>query len=96
MKIVFTTAILGLTLLLFFVVSPTFAQLREILQFGKFFSIFFGGYVKITLQSAPVWAIGAIIAVNTLIHATFAPIWAILTTHLYMERVGISEQQISG
>lgn len=93
---VFTSAILGLTLLLFSVVSPTFAQLREILQSGKFFSLFFGGYVKITLQSAPVWAIGVMITVNTLIHAVLAPIWAILTTHLYMERVDISEQQMSG
>ena len=85
---VFTTAILGLTLLLFSAVAPTFAPLSEVLQSGKFFSIFFGGYVQITLQSAPVWAIGTMIAVNTLIHAVLAPIWAILTTHLYMERSG--------
>ena len=89
---VFTTVILGLMLLLFSVVSPTFAPLREILQSGKFFSIFFGGYIKITLQSAPVWAIGAMVAINTLIHAVLAPIWAILTTHLYMERAGVPEQ----
>ena len=55
---VFTTAVLSLTLLLFSVVSPEFTPLREVLQSGKFFGLFFGGRVQITLQSAPVWAIG--------------------------------------
>ena len=93
---VFTTAVLGLTLLLFSVAAPEFAPLREVLQSGRFFGIFFGGYVKITLQSAPVWAIGVIVVVNTLIDAVFAPLWAILTTHLYMEQAGVSEQPVSG
>ena len=90
---VFTTAVLSLTLMLFSVVSPEFAPIREVLQSGKFFGLFFGGRIQITLQSAPVWAIGTMVAINTLIHAVFAPIWAILTTHLYMERAGIPEQE---
>lgn len=93
---IFTTAVLGLTLLLFSTVSPEFTPLREVLQSGKFFGLFFGGRVQITLQSAPVWAIGVMVALNTLINAVLAPIWAILTTHLYMERAGIPEQEGSG
>ena len=93
---VFTTAVLGITLLLFSVVSPEFAPMREVLQSGKFFGIFFGGYIKIILQIPPVWAIGVMVVVNTLIDAVLAPIWAILTTHLYMEQAGISEQHVSG
>lgn len=83
---VFTTVVLGLTLLMFSVVSPEFVPLREVLQSGKFFSLFFGGYVKITLESAPIWAIAVVVAVTTLVHAVLAPIWALLTTHLYIER----------
>jgi len=85
---VFTTTVLGLTLLLFSVAAPEFAPMREVLQSGKFFSLLFGGYAKITLADAPIWAIGVMVVVNTLIHATLAPIWAILTTHLYLERTG--------
>ena len=92
---VFTTAVLGLTLLLFSVVSPEFAPLREVLQSGKYLSLFFGGYAKITLESAPIWAIGVMVAVNTLIHAILAPIWASLTTQLYIERTDEQEQQVS-
>ena len=86
---VFTTTVLGLTLLLFSVAAPEFAPMREVLQPGKFFSLFFGGYAKITLERAPIWAIGAMVVANTLIHATLAPIWAILTTHLHKERTEV-------
>lgn len=92
---VFTTVVLSLTLLLFSVAAPEFAPLREVLQSGKFFGLFFGGKVGITLESAPVWAIGTMVAVNTLIHAILAPIWALLTTHLYMERAGTEQNAIS-
>ena len=91
-----TTAVLGLTLLLFSVVAPEFAPMREVLQSGKFFGLFFGGNVAVTLPSAPVWAIGVMVAVNTLIDTIIAPIWALLTTHLYMKQAGISEQLVSG
>ena len=90
----FTTAVLGLTLLLFSAIAPEFASLREALQSGKFFGLFFGGQVHITLQNAPVWAIETIIVVNTLIDAIIAPIWAIVTTHLYLERAGIPKQNV--
>ena len=91
---VFSTAVLGLTLLLFSVVSFEFAPLREVLQSGRFFGLFVGGQVQITLESAPFWAIATMVAVNTLTNAVLTPIWAILTTHLYMERAGVSEQHV--
>lgn len=93
---VFSTAVLGLTLLLFSIVAPEFAPLREVLQSVAFFGLFFGGQVEITLQSAPIWAIGMMVVVNTLTNAVIAPIWAILTTHLYMERAGTSVASTSG
>ena len=92
---VFTTAVLGLTLLLFSAATPEFAPLREVLQSGEFFDLFFGGEVKITLESAPVWAVGAMVAINTLIHAILAPVWALLTTHLYMKRAGTQQNAVS-
>ena len=92
---IFTTVIFTLTLLLLSVVAPEFAALREVLQLGTFFTLFFGGYVQITLESTPIWTIGAMVAVNTLIHAALAPIWALLTTHLYMERAGIEQNAAS-
>ena len=92
---IFTTAVFSLTFLLFSVVVPEFAVLREVLQSSKFFTLPFGGYVQITLESSPIWAIGVTVVVNTLIHAILAPIWALLTTHLYMERAGIQQNAVS-
>lgn len=93
---VFTTAVLSLTLLLFSVVLPEFAPMREVLQSGKFFGLFFGGNVAITLPNAPIWTIGVMVVLNTLINTVLAPIWAIVTTHLYMEHAGIPEQESLG
>ena len=92
---VFTTAVFGLTLLLFSVVAPEFVLLREVLLSGKFFTLFFGGYVQVTLQHAPVWAIVVMLVVNILRDAVFAPIWALLTTHFYMERAGTEQNATS-
>ena len=91
----FTTAVFSLTLLLFSVVAPEFAALQEVLQSKEFFTLFFGGYVQITLESVPIWAVGVMSTVSTLIHAILAPIWALLTTHLYIERAGIQQNAVS-
>lgn len=92
---VFTTAVFGLTLLLFSVVAPEFVPLREILLSEKSFYLFFGVQVQITLQHTPVWAIAVMVVVNILIDAIFAPIWALLTTHLYMDRAGTQQTAVS-
>lgn len=94
-KMVFTIAAFGLTLLLFSVVAPEFVPLREILLSEKFFDLFFGVQVQITLQHTPVWAICGMVTATTLINAVFAPIWALLTTHLYMDRAGTQQTVVS-
>ena len=89
-----TSTILGLTLLLFSLTVPEFAPLREVLLSVKFLTLFVGGYARISFENAPsFWTVGVMVLVNTLIHAFLAPVWAILTTHLYMERVAISHRQ---
>ena len=92
---VFTTVILCLTLLLLSVVAPEFVPLREILLSETFFHLFFGTQVEITLQHTPVWAIAVMVVVNELIDAVLAPIWALLTTHLYIKQTGIQQNAIS-
>ena len=42
-----------------------------------------------SFENAPnLWTVGIMALVNALINAVVAPIWAILTTHLYLERTG--------
>ena len=88
---VFTSVLLGLTLLVFSLTVPEFAPIRRVLLSPEFFTLFFGGYARISFESAPsFWTVGVIVMMNTLVHALIAPIWTILTTHLYLERTGES------
>lgn len=90
---VITSVLLGLTLLVFSLNFPEFAPLREVLLSVKFLTLFVGGYARISFESAPsFWSIAVVAMVNTLIHALLAPVWAILTTHLYRERTVINGQ----
>ena len=85
-----TSTILGLTLLLFSLTVPEFTPLREVLLSVKFLTLFVGGYARISFENAPsFWTVGVMVLVNTLVNAVVAPVWAILTTHLYMERAAI-------
>lgn len=91
-----TSILLGLTLVLLSFAVPEFIPMREILLPGKFISFFFFGYAEIILENTPNFStIGAVVGVQTLVYAILAPIWAILTTHLYMERVDEHAQQVS-
>lgn len=85
---VFTSVVLGLVLLLLSGVVSEFALLREVLQSGAFFTLLFGGQIELRLAGAPIWTIGVMVTANTLIHAILAPIWALLTTHLYLDYAG--------
>ena len=68
--------------------------MRELLQPAKLVSLLVGGYGKITLGGTPnFWTIGVIVSGHTLIYAILAPIWASLTTQLYMERTDEHEKQ---
>lgn len=90
---VITSVLLGLTLLLLSLILPEFASLREMLLSAKFLTLFVGGYARISFENAPsFWSVGAMALVNTIINALLAPVWAILTTHLYLERTATSGQ----
>ena len=89
---VMTSVLLGLTLLVFSMALPEFAPLREVLVSVKFFTLLVGGYARISFEYTPnYWSVWIIAMVNTFIHALLAPVWAILTTHLYMERIAITD-----
>ena len=82
--------------MVFSLTVPEFAPLRDVLLSAKFFTLFFSGYARISFENAPnFWTVGVMVMVNTLVHAVLAPIWAILTTHLYLERTGESGYQQS-
>ena len=92
---IFTSTILGLTLLVFSLTVPEFAPLREVLLSAKFLTLFCGGYARISFAEVPnFWTVGVMAMVNTLIHAIVAPVWAILTTYLYLERTGVQADVI--
>ncbi len=100
---VFLSVLFALSLILLSTVEPEFVPIRESLLSGRFFHLFFGidawinynsvkinfGNIKMALWGTPsFWTIGVILVIKTLIHAFFTPIWAILTTHLYLEQTG--------
>lgn len=88
-----TSVLLRLTLLLFSLSVPEFAPLREVLLSAKFLTLFVGGYARISFENIPsFWSVAVMAPVNTLIHALLAPVWAILTTHLYIERTAIGNR----
>ena len=88
-----TSVLVGLTMVLLSFAVPEFIPMREALLPGRFISLLFFGYVKIALENAPtLWTIGVLCGVYTLVSAAFAPVWAILTTHLYTQRVNEHEQ----
>ncbi len=87
---VLTSVLLGVTLLVFSVFVPELAQVREALSPLKFLSLFIGGDIEVVLPallSVPVTV--AILIVKSLITTFLVPIWAILTTLLYLERVSV-------
>ncbi len=91
-----TSLLLGLTLVFLSFAVPEFIPMREALLPGRFISLLFFGYTKITLENAPtLLTIGVLSGVYTLMCAAFAPVWAILTTHLYTERVEGHVQKVS-
>ena len=54
----------------------------------KFLTLFIGADIQILLpQLLSTWVMGAILGINVLIKIFLLPIWAILTTYLYLERV---------
>ena len=77
------------------IIAPNLAQIRDALSPLKFLSLFIGGDIEVVLPellSVPVTV--AILIVKGLIATCLVPIWAILTTLLYLERVDVKPDTI--
>ena len=92
---VVTSVLLGAVLLGVSVFVPDLAQVREALPPLKFLSLFIGGDIEVVLpELLSVPATVTILIVKGLIAAFFVSIWAILTTLLYLERVGVESNTL--
>ena len=93
--VVLTSVLLAATLLIFSFTVPEFKPVRDMLLSTKGLTLFIGGHIRISFAEAPnFWTVWVMATVNALIHAVIAPIWAILTTHLYLERSGVKPDAI--
>ena len=87
---VLTSVLLGITLLVFSVFVPDLAQIRDALSPLKFLSLFVGGDIEVVLPKLLNPLVTVVILIVKVLIATFlVPIWAILTTLLYLERVNV-------
>jgi hypothetical protein len=85
---VFTSVLLGAILLLFSVFFSELAPIRGALTPLKFLSLFVGGNVGVVLSKFPATLPTVLLLiVKGIITAFLVPIWAIVTTSLYLERV---------
>ncbi len=92
---VIASVLVGLTLLVFSMFIPELAPVREALFSLKFFSLFIGADVEVVLpQVLSPSATVAILIVKGLIATFLVPIWAILTTRLYLERVNVKANAV--
>ncbi len=92
---VITSVLLGVALLVFSVFIPDLAPVREALFSLKFFTLFIGTDIQVVLPQvlgAP--ATVAILIVKGLIATFLVPIWAILTTLLYLARVDTTREAV--
>ncbi len=85
---VITSVLLGAVLLLFSVFFSELAPIREALTPLKFLSLFVGGNVGVKLPNLPsILPTILLLIVRDLILVFLVPVWAIVTTRLYLERV---------
>lgn len=86
---VFTSVLLGAVLLLFSVFFSELTPIREALTPLKFLSLFIGGNVGVELPDLPgILPTILLLIVKGIITTFLVPIWAIVTTRLYLERIG--------
>lgn len=89
-----TSVLLGLALLLFSIAVPELSSVRAMLLPFNFFTLFLGANVEVPLASLPnVPTTSAMIVVKQLILALLVPIWAIVTTRLYLEKVNAAPSE---
>ena len=85
---VFTSVLLGAVLLLFSVFFSELAPIREALTPLKYLSLFVGGNVGVVLPKLPgILPTVLLLIVRGFIFTFLVPVWAIVTTRLYLERV---------
>lgn len=85
---VFTSVLLGTILLLFSVFFSELAPISEALTPLKFLSLFVGGNVGVELPNLPsILPTVLLLIVKGIITTFLVPIWAIVTTRLYLESV---------
>ncbi len=90
---VVTSVLLGTALLAFSIFLPELAPLRDALSPVTFLTLFIGGDIIVVLPallSVPTTTV--VLIVKGLIATFLVPIWAILTTHLYFQRVDAIEE----
>ncbi len=88
------SVLLGTALLVFSIFIPDLAQIRVALFPLKFLILFIGGDIEVVLPQMLSTSVTMVVHVVKGLAVTFlVPIWAILTTHLYLER---SEVKIDG
>lgn len=92
---VVTSVLLGAALLVFSMFISELGPVRDALSPLRFLTLFIGGDIEIVLPqllSVPVTV--AILIVKGFIATFLVPIWAILTTHLYFERVDAIKEAV--
>ncbi|RKU27271.1 hypothetical protein C6499_12060 [Candidatus Poribacteria bacterium] len=92
---VVTSVLLGAALLVFSMFIPELGPVRDALSPLRFLTLFIGGDVEVVLPKLlNVPATVAILIVKGLIATFLVPIWAILTTHLYLERADAIKEAV--
>lgn len=92
---VITSVLLGIALLALSTFIPDLVQVRDALPPLKFLSLFIGGDIEIVLpQLLSVPATVAILIIKGVIATFLVPVWAILTTLLYLERISVKPNGI--
>lgn len=84
---IFTALVLGSVLLVFAHTTPEFEPLREALRLLNFLGFFVFHQVGASVETAPMWTVRTMVVASTLVYAVCAPLWVLLTTHLYLEQV---------
>lgn len=92
---------LALTLFIISFISTDLVPIRESILSGEFLTLFYGipisfytndinlsvGNISMSFPETPsFWIIAVISLVKTFVYALLTPLWAILTTHLYLEQ----------
>lgn len=92
---VISSVLTGVALLMFSMFIPDLAEIRGALSPLRFLSLFIGADVEVVLPQLLSVPTTVAIHIATVLIVTFlVPIWAILTTHLYLQRADAKQSLI--